>query len=95
MQDTTVTELLGNTNNAPNPLAQFQDMLPLMLYGGLAISVLVVILFIINTVMKYRSEAATIAMQRDIHEIRGLLEKQAIRQSPIPAAEPPQDYSQH
>ena len=71
---------LLQTNGEASPFAgltKLNDILPTLMTWSVVILVITVLFMIIMTVSRMRSQAATVAMQKDIRLIRQLLEQRA------------------
>lgn len=58
-----------------DPVASIEPFMPFIIYGTIASTVLLVVLFVISTLNHKKQQKAVRQSQQDIHAIRELLEK--------------------
>lgn len=79
-----LTQLLGEGGEALDPFAGIRDMLPMLSVGFLIITSIVVLTLVIMAIGRFRSQRATVEMQKDIRIIRELMERRHVN-TPAPA----------
>lgn len=79
MQYDDISGLIGETASSFDPFAGVRELLPALMIGSIVITLVFVLFFVFSTISRIRSERAMVAMQKDISQIRQLLEQQTAK----------------